>query len=1734
MLRNRTSAMFVCLVLAGVGTSAAWGNSAPVVSSVTASQRGDYSKILDIYYNLADADGDACTVTIQASSDGGATWTVPITAISGAVGDGITPGSGKHITWNCGTDLPGAVGSQYRVRVCAADRQAPGGMVLIPAGSFQMGNTFPGDGYSSERPVHMVDLSSYYMDTCEVTNAQYAAALNWAYGQGGLITVTSGVVYKYNSGTTYPYCDTTTSSPSNSQITWNGSTFGVVAGKENHPMELVSWYGSVAYANWRSAMEGRPLCYDLSSWTCNFATTGYRLPTEAEWEKASRGGVAGHRFPWSDTDTIQHARANYYSYWHGGYRPYYSYDTNLTQGYHPTFSTGEWPYTSPVGYFAPNGYGLYDMAGNVWEWCNDWYSSYSSSPTSNPTGPGSGSYRVWRGGDWTSSAIDCRVGTRFGSTPLNRAVTGGFRLALGSEAASGHTESLNFAIHNPIVVPVVANVRAGQVQGSTQVNILYDLSSPDGRACQVVLAVSSNGGSTYSILPTAVSGAVGSSISPGTTKQVTWDAGTDWFNNQSTQMRVRITAVHPGSGSGSVISPAFSLDTRNLFRCSVAGTVAAAGGSPVSGAAVSLLPGNLTATSQVNGTFSIGNVPVGIGYQLTVNAAGYEPTIRNGLMLTSGPNSLGQLSLLPMSGTFVLRSLVPEINPGVSEVEEGGVAYRYYLVQRQSDGSPVGGVTVSVRGQAGGPVVPQDPTDFAPGWAGARVGVSDPGSGTVRLRIPAASVGLAGSTKEFETVVSGTVGPSFQVTVKPRSYKHFWGQESRGGVSGKVNLLGGVRVAGERGFGAKVSRQYSEGDATEEVERNTAARVEAGVEFGSPVGGRAHFAGGRVGAYGSAGAGLYAEFTKAFGYEFSPTSTDAASAALRLYCIYADLPGLVSGPVLEPLINYVQSLIEPSLVDSVWRWSEAGAEVGGYGTLSGTLGVTAGKQFAVGGSGELMAELGALMKGRYYPVDSRAELDIGFAGGASGDVAMGLGFRPYAGTGRPSAFQTIMDDLGLYAGASGSVGVEQFVTMAVTGTATFPEYVRLTTRAGGGSSAFGKISGLVGGGVEAGEDEVKTTIEVTQPIANETEWRRIASASGLLDQILRLYQGTGAPVINAAFGDQLARGLFPVQAFQHDMEYAYRVELVDRRSFSAGAEGVLVVGLGIKIKEDLEKGRGFLLQRGKMRGGLVYPLERTAGATGIPSNNQSIVDLQIQWASQASSILTIIWNRIQQTVQQAGQTVVQAATGIGTATLTAAQGAWQTGTNIVVDQWNNLAAQVDLQINRAAVPMADAGTINLLYGVGGMYRFTSDTDLLQPVTLAMTYQDANVVGIDESTLRIYNLDESSNRWELIGGQVDTTTNTITVSVSRLGVFAIAPALPTGEPLFQLSQSVVPADGTTTVTAEANTLLLNNGQAASDGWAYTVAATGMDIVTADQDPTREGVQVLCSGGKLTAVFRAPSSGGVGTFAVSSVYGDAHAQGTIPFADSTPPPAVAGVSVLAGQTRLGLSWDTSSMPTDVAGYRIYYSENHAGPPFDGVASVDGQPSPVTVSGTPASIKGLNLGSNYYLVVSAVDTAGNEGPLSSGVQATTIQSRPSPPFHVMSEKDSDGQFVISWTLSEDDGFNDRDVDHYDVYRSVDGAAFQRIATVPAGQSVFVDTAPPTGSAVTYNVVAIDAGGLNSLLADINSDGHVDMLDLLLLATSWGKTTAQLGYESRCDLNADGIVNVVDLLILADNWGI
>jgi len=303
--------------------------------------------------------------------------------------------------WFVDVDAPPAPRRFYRVLALGTNSPVPPGMALIPAGSFTMGNCMdPNEGFSNELPLHTVHVSAFYMDKYLVTKSLWDTVYQWAIGHG----------YSFD---------------------YVGSGKGA-----SHPVQTIDWYDCVKWCNARSEQEGRvPAYYTSAGQTTVYRSgqsavqtnwvnwsSGYRLPTEAEWEKAARGGSSGHRFPWGDT--ISESQANYY-----GDTGSYSYDLG-PNGYNATFATGAYPYTSPVGYFGANGYGLYDMAGNVWEWCWDWYGGYSSGLQTDPRGPTSGSDRVRRGGCWGSYAVSCRAAYRVSLNPPGRDNFYGFRSVL--------------------------------------------------------------------------------------------------------------------------------------------------------------------------------------------------------------------------------------------------------------------------------------------------------------------------------------------------------------------------------------------------------------------------------------------------------------------------------------------------------------------------------------------------------------------------------------------------------------------------------------------------------------------------------------------------------------------------------------------------------------------------------------------------------------------------------------------------------------------------------------------------------------------------------------------------------------------------------------------------------------------------------------------------------------------------------------------------------------------------------------------------------------------------------------------------------------------------------------------------------------------------------------------------------------------------------------------------------
>ena len=335
-----------------------------------------------------------------------------MTTVRSAAGDGIRPSACCSPT-RFDSPQPLAIPERSTVRalerpVVRGREDVARGMVPIPGGVFQMGSS-DADGFAAdgEGPVRDVTVAPFRIDATAVSNVRFAVFAE----ETGYMTDAERFGWSFVFAGFIGPCADTVEGVVPGAPWWRGvrgaswrapeGPGSSVADRSGHPAVHISWNDAVAYAAW----------------------AGKRLPTEAEWEMAARGGLVGKRFPWGDELTP------------GGERR-----CNIWQGEFPRVDTGGEGYvgTAPVDAFQPNGFGLYNMSGNVWEWCADWFSTdwhEQSSPATrvDPQGPPTGTTKVMRGGSHMCHASYCnryRVAARTSNAPDSSAGHTGFRCVL--------------------------------------------------------------------------------------------------------------------------------------------------------------------------------------------------------------------------------------------------------------------------------------------------------------------------------------------------------------------------------------------------------------------------------------------------------------------------------------------------------------------------------------------------------------------------------------------------------------------------------------------------------------------------------------------------------------------------------------------------------------------------------------------------------------------------------------------------------------------------------------------------------------------------------------------------------------------------------------------------------------------------------------------------------------------------------------------------------------------------------------------------------------------------------------------------------------------------------------------------------------------------------------------------------------------------------------------------------
>jgi len=339
------------VILFALSIAAGFAQSAPVVSNVTASQRSDGSRIVDVHYDLFDADGELCSVYLRVSANNGSSYDIVPSQgfVSGDSGEGIASGANKHIVWLAGDEGYRLDGNMYRFRVTADDGSSPSipaDFVLVQGGTFHNGTS-------------NITVSSFYISKYEVTQGEYQTLMG--------------------------------ENPS--------QNYGIGS---NLPVYRVSWFNAIEFCNRRSLQEELTPCYSYAgsgtnpdnwpaNWNqydenhyniiCDWSAPGYRLPTEMEWMFAALGGNSSQNFIYSGSNDLNQVG-------------WYVENSGML--------------THIVGTKSANELGLHDMSGNVWEWVWDiWNTDYIPGDQTDPHGPTNGLWRVSRGGSYSTQAQYC-------------------------------------------------------------------------------------------------------------------------------------------------------------------------------------------------------------------------------------------------------------------------------------------------------------------------------------------------------------------------------------------------------------------------------------------------------------------------------------------------------------------------------------------------------------------------------------------------------------------------------------------------------------------------------------------------------------------------------------------------------------------------------------------------------------------------------------------------------------------------------------------------------------------------------------------------------------------------------------------------------------------------------------------------------------------------------------------------------------------------------------------------------------------------------------------------------------------------------------------------------------------------------------------------------------------------------------------------------------------------------
>ncbi|MCF8457835.1 MAG: carboxypeptidase regulatory-like domain-containing protein [Bacteroidales bacterium] len=1029
----------------------------------------------------------------------------------------------------------------------------------------------------------------------------------------------------------------------------------------------------------------------------------------------------------------------------------------------------------------------------------------------------------------------------------------------------------------------------------------------------------------------------------------------------------------------------FVLNTMGLINpwASITGTVTNANtGLSIPNAHLYIYPNSLsinTYSATSTGTFNI-SLPFGYGYSLTFYANGYYSQTVSGIHLTANnPSQILNIELVPHSASFNIANVLPNPNPTVSEVIEGGTLHRYYLVKEPNTNLTGAGAYVTVSVNSYDKIF----TANADGLVDIEIESSEIGNGQ------------AGASASFSitdinnTVLSNPVG--FACEVVDSEYEKTWDNSTFGKLGISI-----VEVEFERGSSVSLIERNSTSFDAEDIFIIRQGRNYAGVEFSASAEAKVELGPVSAGAGASAGVGGgIAGVTEDY-YTFPHTNYDGWQAVSQ-YILFADGNfNSIDNTLIRLLTKCQEWFTNQSSMQNAFLGDKKGLDVKVNAQAQANAGINATQNLQIGVQASVGTEGHVTLSITHHETSQENEYSFGMSGTLAGSAGAGIYFDFDDDETNQSSDDAGLKELSTELDLLNYEGTRGFEVSVFLDAQTFS-----ITRA-----QLRFLHRRFFAGIES---------EVVYELPGTAIQQAISGLTADFQNLRNINQSSGNFLISKNSANEIARSLFTAlynlqvsQTGNTNITYQKEKANIEQSlGFNIEIKGALTSGLKAEVGggTGFEQRKSMVIETGKWAMGKHYPNWKYTGE--IPAINKTYQEVVQDITDNVPLVVRIAMGTIDFFTNPFGLFKSDSIFYVGDmdSYIVFDQNSWPTNIDTLhCTSWSwygDAPSKTKGSVGKGPQKIFEQNksmaieSFGMVYGVGGFYQFEPyDTILPDTAWFTILYPDSDVVDMDETTLALYYENKENHQWVYVGGIVDTANNSLTAPINRLALYTLAPAMPFGSFGLNANPDTLFADSISISTITSDTIRNNDFSIISNGQLFTVKTNHGHITNADADTSLEGIQIESLNGIIQFELKSSYIAGRAIVTARSEIGSASARDTVVFIDTIAPVAPLNLTAIADNSKVNLTW-SSVDEDDLGGYIVYFDTDSTLPPYEGISTVWGKPSPIIVGvDTMYTVQGLFNDTLYYFTIKAYDISGNESDYSSVVDAT--------PFHDTSSFD------------------------------------------------------------------------------------------------------------------------------------